>query len=255
MWAALQGFGYTEREAQFIELAALHSGYFLRRQFNTFLGRSRGRAADDFIQKLFRREHVTCDVFLRHAHVYHLSAKPLYTLLGEPDNRHRRSRSPIGIKSKLMTLDFVLAHRDVQFLATERARVTYFAERGVELEQLPHLVYRAHKGGDTTARYFVEKFPLSVLDDGSVGLSYIDPGEYSVEGFETFLDRYTKLIDSLPHVRITYVADTSRNFADAATRLDSWRGTSEAVHDVPTYPGTVDRMMRFFADLRLVETN
>ena len=38
---ALQALGYTEREAQFVELAALHSGYFVRRQFNAFVGNGR----------------------------------------------------------------------------------------------------------------------------------------------------------------------------------------------------------------------
>ena len=95
---SLQALGYTQREAYFLELAALHSGYFVRRQFNAFLGQPRGRAAADLIQKLVRRHHVTCDVFLRHAHVYHLSAKRLYTILGQSDNRHRRRRSPFGIK-------------------------------------------------------------------------------------------------------------------------------------------------------------
>ncbi len=31
--AALKGLGYTEREAAFLCLAALHGGYFLRRQY------------------------------------------------------------------------------------------------------------------------------------------------------------------------------------------------------------------------------
>ena len=41
---ALQTFGYTERKAAFLALAALHSGYFLGRQVAHFLDRARGRA-------------------------------------------------------------------------------------------------------------------------------------------------------------------------------------------------------------------
>jgi hypothetical protein len=33
---ALQALGYNEREAAFLCLAALHSGYFLRRQYHSF---------------------------------------------------------------------------------------------------------------------------------------------------------------------------------------------------------------------------
>ena len=42
---ALRECGYTERDTQFLELAALHSGYFVRRQFNAFIGRARGGSA------------------------------------------------------------------------------------------------------------------------------------------------------------------------------------------------------------------
>ena len=35
---ALQRFGYAEPEGAFLSLAALHSGYFLRRQYTRFLG-------------------------------------------------------------------------------------------------------------------------------------------------------------------------------------------------------------------------
>jgi len=253
--AALQDLGYTEREAQFIELAALHSGYFVRRQFNAFLGQPRGRAAADFIEKLFRRDHATCDVFWRHAHVYHLSAKPLYTLLGQPDNRHRRHRSPFGIKAKLMALDYVLAHRDGRFLATEDARVQYFTEHGVDRARLPQLVYRARRGGQTTARYFVEKFPLAVYSDELIGLTYIDAGEYAVDGLDTFLKRYTPLIVSVPDVRLAYVADTDRNFAQATRRFESWRKAADDLLGLPRDPGLIERMLRYFVDLRWIEND
>jgi len=250
----LQTIGYTEREAQFLELAALHSGYFLRRQFNAFLAQARGRAAADFIQKLVDREHVTLDLFLRHVHVYHLSAKPLYTILGQPDNRHRRRRSPFGIKAKLMTLDYVLAHREDWFLATEDARVEYFENLGIEHYRLPQLVYHAHRGGPSTPRYFVEKFPLAVYTDGSIGLTYIDAGEYAVNGFDTFLRRYTPLILALPHVRLTYVADLDRNFVAAAARFESWRSVAGDL-GVPRDAAMIDRMLRHFADLERIEAN
>ncbi len=255
MCAALRGLGYTDREAQFIELAALHSGYFVRRQFNAFLGQPRGRAAADFVQKLIRRDHATVDVFWRHAYVYHLSAKPLYTRLGQPDNRHRRHRSPFGIKAKLMALDYVLAHRDDRFLATEDARIEYFTQHGIDRTRLPQLVYRARRGGQTTARYFVEKFPLAVFANGSIGLTYIDAGEYAVDGLDTFLKRYTPLILSVPDVRLTYVADTDRNFARATRCFDGWRKAADDLLGIPRDPAVIARMLRHFADLHLIETN
>jgi hypothetical protein len=36
--AAVETLGYTPREDRFLTIAALHSGYFLRRQFTAFAG-------------------------------------------------------------------------------------------------------------------------------------------------------------------------------------------------------------------------
>ncbi|MHB8303734.1 MAG: hypothetical protein ACYDC6_12980 [Acidobacteriaceae bacterium] len=37
--------GYTEREVAFLYLVALHSGFFLRRQYGRFVRRERGASA------------------------------------------------------------------------------------------------------------------------------------------------------------------------------------------------------------------
>ena len=54
---ALQGFGYTAREAAFLRLAALHSGYFLRRQYLQFIGSTRGRPDDVLVSKTAALRH------------------------------------------------------------------------------------------------------------------------------------------------------------------------------------------------------
>ena len=64
-----------------------------------------------------------------------------------------------------------------------------------------------------------------MYSDGAVGLTYIDAGEYAVDGFDTFLKRYTALIVSVSNVRLTYVADTDRNFAQAPRCFEAWRKT------------------------------
>src|SRR5207248_10750631 len=147
-------------------------------------------------------------------------------------------------------LDYVLAHREARFLATEEARVAYFAERGIDHARLPQLVYRARRGGPSTARYFVEKFPLVVYADGAIGLTYIDAGEYAVDGFETFLRRYTPLIVLLPELRLTYVADATRNFAEATSRFETWRRAADDLLGVPRDRYLIDRMLRHFVDLQ-----
>ena len=48
---ALESLGYTDREAAFLYLAAAHSGYFLRRQFDYFTDRNKGSIVMRFLEK------------------------------------------------------------------------------------------------------------------------------------------------------------------------------------------------------------
>ena len=47
----LQSVGYTEREATFLYLVALYSGYFLRRQYDRFIRRGRGAIAEQLLRR------------------------------------------------------------------------------------------------------------------------------------------------------------------------------------------------------------
>jgi hypothetical protein len=134
---ALQEFGYNERESAFLVLAALHSGYFVRRQYNQFVNCGHGTTAIQLVQRTSANRHSRMAVFPRNTGVYHLCSRPFYQALGDPNNRNRRRRSLPAIKVKLMALDFVLAHPDLDYLATEREKVEHFSDyRSISLEQL-----------------------------------------------------------------------------------------------------------------------
>src|SRR5881397_1909280 len=124
--AALQNFGYDADEAHFLCIAALHSGYFLRRQFLAFMRRSRGWRDSLLIDRLKTNQHCRITMYRQNRMVYHLAAKPLYDALDERDNRNRRERQPSTIKNKIMGLDFVLDHPQHQYLATEREKLDHF---------------------------------------------------------------------------------------------------------------------------------
>src|SRR5712691_8419806 len=108
--AALKSLGYTEREAAFLCLAALHGGYFLRRQYCAFIGKEIGGTAAALVEKLLAQEHAVAISALNNTKIYHLGNRPFYALLGETDNRNRREHSAPAIKKRLMGFDFVLAH-------------------------------------------------------------------------------------------------------------------------------------------------
>src|SRR5216684_8354173 len=158
---ALKGLGYTEREAAFLCLAALHGGYFLRRQYCGFIGKEIGGTVNALVEKLLMQKHAVAISALNNTKIYHLGSRPFYALLGETDNRNRRDHSTPAMKKRLMDLDFVLAHSNCRYLATEREKVDYFSGTlGIALSALPYKRYLSLKTPSTTTRYFVDKYPI-----------------------------------------------------------------------------------------------
>src|SRR5260370_29017459 len=92
--AALQTFGYDPDEGRFLCIAALHSGYFLRRQFLAFIQGTKGWKDVVLVNKLKANPHCQISVYRHNRMGYHLAAKPLYDALGQKDNRNRRERQP-----------------------------------------------------------------------------------------------------------------------------------------------------------------
>ena len=112
------------------------------------------------VEKLIAQKHAVAISALNNTKIYHLGSRPFYTAIGETDNRNRREHSPRAIKNRLMGLDFVLAHRDYRYLATEREKVDYFSGTlGIPLSALPCKRYISLKTPSTTTRYFVDKYP------------------------------------------------------------------------------------------------
>jgi hypothetical protein len=221
---ALKHFGYTEREAEFLSLAALYSGYFLRRQYCNFLGVSSGRPDDLLIRKVLQRGHAREFSTSKRTFLYHIYSRPLYNAIGEFNNRHRRARPPFSIKVKLMAFDFVLSNLCHQFLATEEEKIAYFCQdRGISLQKLPTKAYQTDRSPSTTLRRFVDKFPIFIRSDQDisppmVSFSYIDEGIISTPGFETYLKRYSQLFKAIGQFEVHFVS-TQKSRIQAATAI------------------------------------
>lgn len=219
---AVQRLGYTEREAQFLCLAALHGGVFLRRQYNQFLGKAVGGTAAALIEKLFAKNHAKATTFVADIHIYHLCARPFYRALGQEDNRNRRMRQPVSLRAKLMGLDFVLAHPGVPFLATEQEKRDYFLGK-LNVDPLILPAARYYAGDKMTERYFTEKFPIFLAQESAsqtpmVSFCYVDEGAVGTSGLVTFLKKYQPLFAALQAFQFIYVAASEVHF-DAAKRL------------------------------------
>ena len=241
----LQTAGYTEREAAFLYLAALHSGYFLRRQYLRFIERGRGALAAQFLRRASALGHIQSIACGQARFVYHLTSTEVYAAAGLGASHHRRLKSDATIKSRLMVLDFVLDHLDATLLDTPESKVAHFtATLGLSESLLP----------ESRGVVFAEEFPLLLNKEGGVSFTYVDPGALSASGFERFLDRYVALFRVLPSFELLYLSDATRDF-DRVSRIfvsrlpeDQARGTT------PLTPCGVDHLLDYLRARELADS-
>jgi hypothetical protein len=244
--------GYGESEARFLTLVALHGGYFVRRQFDDYLCRRSGKRAEAFLQKLLGRGHARRHVYEHNRHVFHVHFRPLYTAVGDRNSRNRRNHQPQTIKARLMGLDFVLAHPESRYFATEAERVAHFAEvRGIAPDSLPAKLFGNREDSTSTRRYFVERFPLFERPgNDDIAFCYIDSGFETCSAFVTFLRSYAALFEALPSFELVYASALDTRFAEAEAVF-----RRVLAHGRPWLPqsGDVDRLLAHFRDRALFE--
>jgi len=216
----VRGLGYTEDEARFLYVVATHSGYFSTRQFLNFTGAKSGDRSVGFTQKVLGKGHAIARLLLRNGRVYHLFSRIVYRAIGRENLCNRREHGLEHIRSRLMILDFVLAHLDCNYLETEREKIRYFCEQlSVPRQFLPTKRYTGAIHKKATERYFVDKFPMfSRPDSSAVNFTFIDPGWGTLKSFENHLLAYGKLFETLQNVHMVYVATRPTHF-EAARKL------------------------------------
>jgi hypothetical protein len=219
----LRSLGYTQDEARFLYLVATHSGYFSVRQYLTFTGAKSGEKSMAFTQKVLGKGHAAARMLLRNGRVYHLFSRLVYRAIGREHLRNRREHSVEHMRTKLAILDFVLAHLDYRYLETEDDKVAYFCrDLGIARFGLPAKHYAGAIRERTTARHFVDKFPMFFSPESSsppvVTFSFVDPGLLSLASFDTHLFAYGSLFSALPHVQFVYIATRPTHF-EAAREL------------------------------------
>ncbi len=236
---SFEAIGYVQREASFLYLVAVHSGYFLRRQYHSFTGREGGRMTTRFLTKAHRHRHIQVIECGQRRHIYHLTAKPIYAALGLAGSQHRRIKSDAYIKSRLMVLDFMLDHLDADVLITEAAKVDFFTTQcGVKLELLP----QSYKGRPL---YFSDNFPILVTRIGVPRFTFFDEGQVSSSRFENFLEQYQPLFRALRASELIYLADTEANVRRAKVVFERGFPADRLRGITPLTPLGVDHFLKF----------
>jgi hypothetical protein len=206
---ALAMLGFSERQTRFLVTVGLHGGFCLRRQYMAFAGLKYGAGVRDFLDRLVARTLATRFDFRRdRGHVYHLHASAIYDAIGQPDNRNRRSASAALIARKLMVLDYVLAHQDRDWFATEEDKVALFTVRfGVPPLDLPQRIYVAsRRETPPTTRYFIHKLPIFVSEELPVVSLVWLVTDVAGEAFQQFIHDHVRLLSHLPRWRLVAVA-------------------------------------------------
>ena len=219
--AAIQTLGYTSDEARFLYLVAVHSGYFVTRQFLSFSGAKSGKRSNRFLAKLESRGHATWREYPHTKGVYHLSCKTLYRYIGKENLRNRQRHSVEFIRTRLLLLDFILTNLGPHYLETEPEKVAFFCDAlGIPKKVLPVKAYAGGPRSETSLRYFVDGFPLFLDRTESpasalVTLSYVDPGQATLAGFANHLRAYLPLLRQLETFSFLYIASSSVHFLAA----------------------------------------
>ena len=244
---ALEPFGWTGRKAEWIALACLHSGVFIRKQWSRFLNAhpeqvrrgvhaliASGVAAEETVPHI-RGIGRVCRIF----------SWRLYRALDAEDIRHRRIASPTVLMRRLLSLDYVLEHPDLPWLPTEPEKVGAFETLGIERRLLPSRLYRGAAG--STRRYFPLKLPVA-LDGDRALFVYADPGHDTLTALGTWADAHRCVWEALAKrqrsVEVVAVVRTDKEFDRAQAILQRWvraAGPSEASGDVREELARIER--------------
>ena len=248
----VKSLGYSDREAAFVTLAALHSGYFLRRQYAAFAGKSWGWADDALTSKLLGNRHARELKTRNWRTVYSFQSKALFEALGEIDNRNRRVHEPQTIKARLMALDYVISHPEVTWYPTETERISLFEDQlKIEREHFPVWRYASKKSDAATLRWFVDKPPICVAGaESKVRFCFADPGFHTADSFASFLRNYRPLFARLEGFEVIYIAEASHPAERARRMFMTFFSPAKTVPEDPI----VGDLLTFFKDRSEHET-
>jgi hypothetical protein len=219
--------GYTESEARFLYIVAVHSGYFTLGQFRAFTKTAYGKRPTSFAQKVIKHGHASVRDYMRRGSIFHLFSRTLYGHIDKDNLRNRKRHSFDFMRGRLVLLDFILANQDLNYFETEQEKVHFFCnDLAIPKESLPAKVYEGGIDGKPTLRYFVDKFPLFLASPFSgappvVTFSYVDSGFETSSHFVAHLAAYNALFRELKTFRLLYIAAKDAYFQQAENRFRS----------------------------------
>ena len=172
----LEPFGWNPQDAEWVALVCLHSGIFTRSQymayFKTYPSRARRFVQGLVDLKLAVEEPIPVIRRENRTRACRITHKGIYRELGVPNIRHRRFPDPGAYLRRLLSLDYVIEHAELEWLPTEEEKVWYCEDIGIPTAHLPKRIYTGAAGAVT--RHFPMKLP--VAGGPTSTFVYVDPG-------------------------------------------------------------------------------
>ncbi len=150
-----------------------------------------------------------------------VSSKAIYRAIGHENLRHRRYHQIDYVKTKLLSLDYILQNPTLEYLPTEEEKVHLFTKvLDVPFSDLPVKTYKTPNSKTETLRYFVDKYPLFLSEVTPLGpvvhFTYVDPGPYStIVDFLNHLRTYAALFARMDEIRMLYIYQVSNKWKQA----------------------------------------
>jgi hypothetical protein len=155
-----------------------------------------------------------------------------------------------------MSLDFVLDHSCHEYLATEQEKVAYFTGTlGLSHDDLPVKRFRSPTAEASTARYFVDKYPIFVPGESTplVSFCFVDEGVQTGARFESFLKEHNRLFERLDRFELIYVCTPDTPFQACETVFRRSLQFATPQSSVPTGLADVNRLIDHFEDRQMYD--
>ena len=170
--AGLAAFGYRSADAEFLAVAGLLGGYFVRRQYRAYVG-CRAGGAETSMLKLAQSNGHAVPVVGRT--LFRLRGASFYRAIRSEGSLAQREGAWAAIKKRLLVLDYFLeSGSDGLWLLSESDKAGYFASLDVAADRFP----ASARGLGGRTRVFSDGFPIRVADGDSplVSFSYVHLG-------------------------------------------------------------------------------
>ena len=219
-----QELGLDRDVAEWIAVVALHSGCFMRSQYLDFHARLR-YAGERFVKSLIKQKLVVEKPVKGLGLLCRVTNKNIYRLLGEEDSRHRRLVEERYLSRRLLSLDYVLDHPELHWLASEAEKVSCFNRLEIYGIDLPFRIYRGAAG--YAKRYFANKHPIAVdAQKKSAVFVYADSDEKGTQGLRNWRDEHAALLSALHRkgfrLSIVHATRNSKLAAGVEKLFEEW---------------------------------